>query len=125
MVKARVLIVEDEPDIAETLALVLQRSGHETATAEHGAAALDRIEHGFRPSIILLDLMMPVMDGHEFLAAIADVGDLREIPVIVFSGDHRRAAAARGPSVVARLGKPIELGVLLETIESFARVDGR
>ena len=120
MEKARVLIVEDEPDIADTLALILQRFGHETAVAEHGADALEQLEQGFQATIILLDLMMPVMDGQAFLAELAHVAALRDIPVIVFSGDHARAAAARGPTVVARLGKPVELGALLQAIDTHA-----
>lgn len=116
MKKARVLIVDDEPDIADTLSMVLRMSGHETSTAHDGAVALERLRGGFPASVILLDLMMPVMDGQAFLAEQHRDPDLRDIPVVVFSGDHARLASTHGPSVVARMRKPIELPHLLETI---------
>jgi CheY-like chemotaxis protein len=121
MQRAQVLIVEDDPDIADTLAMILEHHGHAAVLAENGAAALRRLRGGFRASIILLDLMMPVMDGQAFLLEADRIPGVSEVPVIVFSGDHARASAASGHSIVARLGKPIELDTLLDTIATHAR----
>lgn len=123
MTKARVLIVDDEPDIVDTLSMVLERSGHETATAENGAVALARLRDGFAASIILLDLMMPVMDGSAFLAEQGRDPALSTIPVVTFSGDYTRLASTRGPTVVDTLRKPLELGRLLEAITTHARTN--
>ena len=116
MQKPRVLIVDDEPDIADALALVLDQSGHETATAENGSQALERLHGGFDASVILLDLMMPIMDGESFMAEQRRDPRLVSIPVILFSGDYRRLAAAQGPNVIARLRKPVALSPLLEAV---------
>jgi CheY-like chemotaxis protein len=100
MRKTRVLIVDDEPDIADTLAMVLRQSGHETATAENGAAALERLRNGFDASVVLLDLMMPVMDGESFL------NEQRRDPVLA----HSRARI-RGEKAIAagRVGIALRL----------------
>ena len=116
----RVLIVDDEPDIADTLSMILQLRGLDTATAEHGADALARLRSDFLASIILLDMMMPVMDGQTFLEELGRIPGLSEIPVVVFSGDHERAAAAHGRMIVARLCKPIEIDPLIELIAAHA-----
>ena len=121
MAGTRILIIEDEPDIADVLSTILFLHGHETTTAEHGADALERMRGGLRPSIILLDLMMPVMDGQAFLAEIERTPAFRDIPVIVFSGDHGRVLAAHGGSIVARLLKPVEIESLLATIAAHAK----
>jgi CheY-like chemotaxis protein len=117
MEKHRILIVDDEPDIADTLAIILRQVGYETSTAEHGAAALARLREGFDATVVLLDLMMPVMDGETFLCEQRDDPDLARIPVVLLSGDHVRLAAATSPSVVARLAKPIELTQLFDAIQ--------
>jgi CheY-like chemotaxis protein len=117
MEKNRILIVDDEPDIADTLSIVLRQLGYETSTAEHGAAALARLRGGFDATVVLLDLMMPVMDGETFLREQRHDPDLSRIPVVLLSGDHVRLAAATGPSVVARLAKPIELTDLFDAIQ--------
>ena len=84
----RVLVVDDTDFNRQLLARLLRRIGHEPVEAGDGRQALDRLRDPAEPPIdvILLDIVMPVMDGYETLAAIADDPALRHLPVIVISG---------------------------------------
>jgi CheY-like chemotaxis protein len=80
-----VLIVDDDGAIHRALSQILEEEGYETAVASDGGAALQMLRAGLRPGAILLDLMMPVMDGWDFRADQLRDPALREIPVIVLS----------------------------------------
>jgi hypothetical protein len=80
----RVLIVEDDPGTRESLRRVIEREGWSSTEAENGRAALEKIEIS-PPALILLDLMMPEMDGFEFLDKLRDRPDATEIPVVVLT----------------------------------------
>jgi CheY-like chemotaxis protein len=83
--KPRVLLVEDDEVIREVYALKFELEGFPVATAENGSVALDVIE-SFHPDIVLLDMMMPVMGGLEFLETLRQKLDPQEYPaIIVFS----------------------------------------
>ncbi|MCL7938239.1 MAG: GAF domain-containing protein [marine benthic group bacterium] len=82
--RAEVLIVEDDPGTRESLRRTFEREGWATHTAEHGRAALERLD-GLRPTLILLDLMMPEMDGFEFLESLRALPGGAEIPVVVLT----------------------------------------
>jgi CheY-like chemotaxis protein len=111
-----ILIVEDEPDLREGLAMLFADEGYRVSTAGDGAAALARLRQGPRPSLVLLDLMMPVMDGWQFRAhQLADPA-LARIPVIVLSGvvlDDTEAGTLRA---MAYVRKPIRIGFLLDLL---------
>ncbi len=111
--RASILVVDDDVDIRETLAEVLEIEGYGVETAEHGRAALDMLGEGTSPSVILLDLMMPVLDGYGFLAARAATPAIARIPVIVITagGISRERLGS-----VEVLPKPVDLPRLLETI---------
>ena len=79
---ARVLVVEDSPDIRALIRMLLQPAGHEVLTAAGGAEALELLRRE-RPSAVLLDLMMPPPDGFEVLYRIRQDPLLRDLPVIV------------------------------------------
>jgi CheY-like chemotaxis protein len=112
---ARLLIVEDDPDAAAALAEALAETGYDVAIAGDGRDAFDRVHNaGLRPDLILLDLLMPVMDGLTFLAARASDPLLADVPVIVLSGYR---AAGSPADVFARVDKPIALLVLLDAVE--------
>jgi CheY-like chemotaxis protein len=78
----RVLVVEDEAHIRELMTRVLEKEGWSVSTAENGRVALERVGEAL-PELIFLDLMMPVMDGFEFLREFRSVEEWRGIPVIV------------------------------------------
>lgn len=78
-----ILVVEDDSDIRETLQQVLELEGYRVATAANGHEGLAALETGERPSLILLDLMMPVMSGAEMLDHLRTDERLADIPVVV------------------------------------------
>ena len=116
-----ILIVDDDHDIRDILGMVLAAEGYEVGTAVDGAAALDQLRAGARPSMILLDMMMPRLDGEGFLKAMRSNPDTADIPVVVLTGHPaaRRIAAALGAA--GCLAKPVELVELLRAIHRAER----
>ncbi|HEX5658510.1 MAG TPA: response regulator, partial [Polyangiales bacterium] len=96
--RTSILIVDDDADIREALVDVLTDHGYPTHAVPHGAAALAALQAGLRPCLILLDLMMPVMDGITFRQRQLAEPDLKELPVLVISAgtDLSAHAAALG-----------------------------
>src|SRR5262245_40011816 len=94
-----VLIVDDDLDILEGLAELLEFEGYVVSTAFDGQAALNHLRGGLRPSVILLDLMMPGMNGWDFRAEQMKDVDLRDIPVVVIT-----AAAVSEEALRSQLG---------------------
>ena len=89
----RVLVVEDDEDSAELVVEVLSDAGYVAERVTNGQAALDRLEHDPLPSLILLDLHMPIMDGREFRHRQQSSPRFRDLPVIVVSADTAATAA--------------------------------
>ena len=116
-----VLVVDDEALIAMALEAALEDAGHRVATAANGRQGLERLAEEPRPEIVLLDMMMPVMNGPAMLAAMAADPDLRGIPVIVLSSLPEEAVRARAEGVAAILRKPYTAEQVLGAI---ARVLG-
>jgi CheY-like chemotaxis protein len=113
----RVLVIDDDPSICSALSEVLREEGFEVASATNGRAALDLLRGGPPPSAILLDLMMPVMDGWDFRQVQLQDAGLRDIPVVVVT------AAGFSPSTihtqfgaVALIPKPVPLNELLNVL---------
>jgi CheY-like chemotaxis protein len=104
------LVVEDDPLVREVLDRALSAHGYRVMEAENGREALACLAAGVRPSLILLDLFMPEMNGWDFLAAMQREGRWREIPVLVVSGAPHAPIV---PGISAVLPKPVELEMLL------------
>lgn len=115
-----VMVVEDDFSIRETLRELLEEEGYRVTQAANGAEALARLRSNGTPRLILLDLMMPVMDGWEFRHAIESDPRLSAIPVIVLSADHGLAQKVGAMHVQGYLAKPFELDQLLDTVERYA-----
>jgi len=94
-----VLIIDDEAGVVSGLTELLESEGYEVATASDGADALEQLRGGLRPSAILLDLMMPRMDGWDFRHEQMKDEDLKEIPIIILT-----AAGFSEASVKAQFG---------------------
>lgn len=112
--RLRILIVEDDATLLSQYETSLRLTGHEVRGARNGAEGLDAL--AWAPDVILLDLAMPVMDGHEFLARLRRLHGHRETPVLVLSGVDR----PRGESLYGRitwLEKPFHLERVLRAIE--------
>lgn len=84
MEKARILLVDDEPDFVELLKFGLEKNGYNVVTANNGREALVKAEKE-RPDLILLDILMPQMDGYTALRELKSRDETREIPVLVLT----------------------------------------
>src|SRR4051812_4093974 len=84
----RVLVVEDDAAIRDELADVLRENGYDVLAAENGVDALGRLAPGGPPSLIVLDLMMPIMDGWGFRAEQLKLPAIAQIPIVVITGGN-------------------------------------
>ncbi len=96
-----ILIIDDDPDVAEAIAEVLDSFGHSSRIATDGVVALELLGQGFRPCVILCDEMMPVMNGTEFLKQLHRRDEVSKIPVVSLS------AARLPPEGRARLAREL------------------
>ena len=114
-----VLVVDDDQDILDAICDILEGEGYGVARARHGVEALERLRER-RPDLILLDLMMPVMDGVAFAEALRRSGVKPQIPIVVISADGNPQKAA---SIGARafLAKPFDVDALLSHVASAAQ----
>jgi CheY-like chemotaxis protein len=116
--RGRILVVDDDASIREALTEILADEGYAVTTATNGAEALTllRPPADFRPCVILLDLMMPVMSGQEFYAEQQRDPALARIPIVVISADGNLAlkAAAFGGLF---LSKPVRLETVLGVLD--------
>jgi len=108
-----VLIVEDNSDVRRLYAIGLNQRGFEVKLAANGAEAVERIIVE-KPDVVLLDWLMPLMDGHEVLTRIG-ASSSREIPVIVISGQPE--PEERDPRILRWLTKPVSIDELVAEIE--------
>ena len=114
-----VLIVEDDEDLRDMMAQMLTLEGFQATTAANGREALDYLHTSSKPHVILLDLMMPVMDGWEFRRLQQADPELAPVPVIVLSAlDSARAATV---DAAAFLRKPLDFDRLLELVRQHCR----
>ena len=115
-----ILIVDDESSIRDLLGLFLTHNGYTVATAVNGAAALQLLEQSAElPELILLDLMMPMMNGLEFRDAQRQTPALAGIPVAVISAAENIHEKTDLLDADAYLDKPIDFAALLATAERF------
>ena len=114
----RILVVDDDPDLAEVLDRVLEKSGYLVTWAKNGQEALRALrDKQHLLDVVLLDLMMPVMNGWEFRAEQLKDPSLSNIPVVVFSGHGKLDQNAVAIGAVANLRKPIGLHELLTVLD--------
>ena len=106
-----ILVIDDDPDILQTLALCLSTEGYRVLMAANGKEALDQLGRE-TPAAILLDLMMPVMDGWQFVAEMDERG-WRKAPILILSADRAVAGHAQRLKADAYLAKPFDLDELL------------
>ncbi len=113
-----VLVVDDDPDICEVTQLTLEAQGYRVLTAGDGTEALALLQRGERPSLILLDLMMPQMSGAEFRAEQLADPKLARLPVVVLTGDGHAVDKAQALGLEG-LAKPVDLDTLLGIVRRF------
>jgi CheY-like chemotaxis protein len=122
--QARVLIVDDDPEVRDIVCTTLESSGLKTFQAANGRAAIEWLERHPPPSLILLDLLMPEMDGLEFLNRIQDQGKLVDVPIVVLtakelSAQERAFLAERTLLILSKGAQPI--GSLGSTLSAIAK----
>lgn len=114
----RILIVEDDDGIRETLTLMLEVEGYQVTSAQHGAEAIDVLDRDGDPfCAILLDLMMPVMNGWEFARKIQDEKRWSSIPIILVTAFSHEAGTIEGVRQI--VSKPVDMGELMRSIGGF------
>ena len=113
-----ILIVDDDADIREALTDVLADYGYQPHAVANGREALDALQAGALPAVILLDLMMPVMDGAQFRREQLHDPRIAAVPVIVISAGNDVQQAAQSLGVADTMNKPIDLQQLLARISS-------
>jgi len=123
-VPASILLVDDDPDIRSAVKEFLHHEGFTVVPAPNGADALNTLRTGFRPNVIVLDIMMPVMDGWDFRAAQLADPSLRDIPVIVISASGFGRDTLRSQlNTFDVVSKPIELDDFLKAVRQACGFD--
>jgi CheY-like chemotaxis protein len=113
-----ILVVEDDPEIRESLCDVLDSEGYSVVAAANGREALDLLGEMGVPCLILLDLMMPVMGGGEFLGVLRSTDVIAKLPVVVVSAWHNQADQVR-QQAQGFVNKPVALDCLLDVVARF------
>lgn len=109
----RVLVVEDNKEIQDSLKMALEIEGYEVFTADNGKEALEALNKIATPCLILLDLMMPVMNGWEFVEEINKDIMLSTIPIVIVTAFNDRKNTPKSEGYIQ---KPIDLNALLNTV---------
>jgi CheY-like chemotaxis protein len=113
-----ILLVEDDGDVSETVTDLLQEEGHRVICFPNGRQALEYLRQKvILPRVILLDFLMPHMNGWQFLAERRKDARLAEVPVVGISGSDRVDEDSLSPSVMQLLKKPVSLDALLVAVE--------
>jgi two-component system, chemotaxis family, chemotaxis protein CheY len=114
-----VMLIEDDEDIRNSLKEILEDVGHTVIAAADGLIALELLQTGARPGVILLDLMMPVMNGWQFVSARSRQADTAHIPVLVITADAQIDQKAKSISADGYFRKPIDLDELLAALDRY------
>jgi len=116
---ARVLLVEDESLLRESLAELIRRAGFEVVVATDGQEALDHLHRGLQPRLILLDLVMPRMSGWQFREQQLRDPALAGIPLVVITGIGDAAVKARRLGAEHGLEKPLDIDTVLGLVRRY------
>lgn len=118
----RILLVDDEPDIIEIIGYNIQKENYSVETASNGEEALIKVKE-FQPHLVLLDVMMPIMDGMETCKRIRAVDAYKDILIVFFTarGEDYSQVAGFDAGADDYITKPIKPKVLLKKIEALAR----
>lgn len=118
--KKRILLVDDEPNLRKLLRHMLEIGGFEVVEAEDGLDALEKVEN-YLPDIMILDVMMPFMDGVTVCKKLRAMSKFVELPIIMLSGKTQHEAVQEGLAAGANqyLCKPITVDELLTNVRTF------
>ena len=111
------LVVDDDPDFRDAISEILERDGYRVVRVENGREALEYLRGGGRPCVILLDMMMPVMNGWQFRREQQEDPSIQFIPVVMITASDERQVDLIPNNQV--LTKPIRVNELLESVHRF------
>lgn len=116
----KILVIEDDTSIRELLVELLESEGYVVSSAINGLDGLKSLETNGPPDLILIDLMMPVMDGYSFRTEQLKHNVWSKIPTVVMSAEANAKEKMKAFQVSAFLSKPVELETILKTIAAYA-----
>ncbi len=116
----RILIVEDDNSIRELLVELLQSEGYDVGSANNGLEGIKYLQSNTLPDLILIDLMMPIMDGYSFRIEQMKNPLWANIPVVVMSAEANAKEKLKNFGITAFLSKPVELDTILKTVELYS-----
>jgi len=122
--KTRILVVDDEPDIVTLVKSRLEANGYEVVSAYNGKDGIEKAEEA-QPDMILLDLMMPIMDGYEAGQKLKENPKTKEIPIILFTAAAAEEVAKKGAETIDAIDyvvKPFDDAALLFLINRIADI---
>lgn len=116
----KILVVEDDADIRETISELLVEEGYEVELTQNGQEALDYLlDCSALPHLILLDLMMPIMDGIEFCFKTSQQQKIAHIPVVIMSADGHLHEKIQKIGACDALKKPLDIHSVIEVIQRY------
>ncbi len=116
----QILLVDDEPDLRQCLADFLEDEGFTVTQVENGKVALDLLNSGATPKLILLDYMMPVMDGKTFCTEIQKIENLNgKFPIVLLTAARIEQELVENMKLSEQLSKPINIPVFLKVVQKY------
>jgi len=114
----KILIVDDDPEISSLVQYTLEAMGHTVRICDNGREVMETL-HSYKPDLLVLDVMLPGIDGYSLASQITEDGDLKELPIIVLSAlEPSRTMFHRFSQVAAFLTKPFNTDDLTEAVKS-------
>jgi CheY-like chemotaxis protein len=115
----KIMIVDDEPDILESLKMVLEKEKYDVVTVESGEECLKKLEEGFK-GIILMDILMPGMNGFDTIKEIVNRGYINDVAIEIVTGMSNKDVQSLGvmePYIHDYISKPIDIRQLIHSVE--------
>ncbi len=117
--RSQVLIVEDDAAVRDALRELFAREGYEVTTANNGAEAIEQLEEGASPCVVLVDLLMPGVVGHELIDYMQREARVASTPVAIITGSPYLA-----PEGYTMFPKPLDMRSLLDFVGAHCPIDG-
>lgn len=122
MEQKKILVIDDEPELVKAITIRLKTSGYEVVLAFDGLEGLDKVKE-IKPDLVLLDIIMPKMNGYEVCKALKDNPETKDLPVIIFTASGQRDLEKKCLSMGAKgvIMKPFEAAELLELVNNLLK----
>ena len=114
-----ILLIDDEPDLRECIAELLEGEGYTVKQAENGKTGLEILKSGHTPKVIVLDYMMPIMDGKTFCEHTVKDNHISTIPIILLTAANVPPETTESMKVAVQLEKPINIDKFLAAVKSY------